>query len=93
MAKKKLKKLAKAAVAAGTAYGLSKMMGPKADAMKYMGGNQTGDASIAENISIFDRGMDKIAEAGGVSKLKAGSKNTVMARGCKLGKNKRTIIT
>lgn len=85
---KKLKK----ALGLGLGVALaSKFMGAKKDAaMKYMGGSKTGDANIAENISIFDKGMDKIARAGGVSKLKSGA--YVMARGCKIGKKKPTKI-
>ena len=90
----KMKKLGKALIAAGAAYGASKMFGNKGDdpMMKMMGGAKTGDANIAENIAIFDRGMEKIAKAGGVSKLKSGGMS-VMARGCKLGKKRPTKIT
>ena len=88
----KKKKLGKVLAAGLAAYGASKMMGGKEEApMKYMGGNETGDANIAENMAIFDRGMKKIADAGGVSKLSKGSKNAVMAK-CKMGRNKPTKL-
>ena len=87
----KLKKLGKAVAAAGAMYGASKLLGKKDPMMKMMGGAKTGDANIAENIAIFDKGMEKIAKAGGVSKLKSGG--SIMARGCKLGKKRPTKIT
>lgn len=88
----KKKKLGKVLAAGLAAYGASKMLGGAKEApMKYMGGNKTGDANIAENMAIFVRGMDKIAKAGGVSKLNKGSKNAVMAK-CKLGRNKPTKL-
>jgi len=98
----KKKKLGKVLAAGLAAYGASKMMGGKEEApMKYMGASTSevgkksvfpaGDAGVAENIAIFDRGMKKIADAGGVSKLSKGSKNAVMAK-CKLGRNKPTKL-
>ena len=85
------KKLGKALAAGLAAYGASKMLGGKESAMKYMGGANTGDANIAENMAIFDRGMDKIARAGGVSKLNKGSRGAVTAK-CKMGRNKPTKL-
>ena len=88
----KKKKLGKVLAAGLAAYGASKMLGgAKESPMKYMGGNNTGDANIAENMAIFDKGMEKIAKAGGVSKLNKGSKNAVTAK-CKMGKNKPTKL-
>ena len=101
--KKALKRLGKAAAIGAGAMALSKM-GKKPSGMDYFAKKgmslKTGDASAAEAMAkamrdkkIFEQGMSKIADAGGVSKLKSGSKTTVMARGCKLGRKKRTIIT
>lgn len=86
------KKLGKALAAGLAAYGASKMLGGKEEVAKtFVGGNKTGDANIAENIAIFDRGMDRIARAGGVSKLNKGSKGAVTAK-CKMGRNKATKL-
>ena len=93
----KKKKLGKVLAAGLAAYGASKMLGGAKEApMKYMGADKTGnfptgDANVAENIAIFDRGMDKIAKAGGVKNLNKGSKKAVMAK-CKLGRNKPTKL-
>ena len=106
--KKALKKVGKAAAVAGTAYMASKMFGKKPSMESFSKDPfarkgislATGDASAAESMAKamrekkdFMSKMGKIAAAGGVSKLKSGSKTTVMARGCKLGRKKRTIIT
>ena len=92
------KKLKKALAIGLAGMAASKLMGGKKEEVlkKYVGADKTGklpagDASVAENIAIFDRGMDKIAKAGGVSRMKSGS--YVMARGCKIGKKKPTRIT
>tara|TARA_Y100000389_G_scaffold81762_1_gene78329 strand:+ start:1003 stop:1341 length:339 start_codon:yes stop_codon:yes gene_type:complete len=106
--KKFLKKAGKAAAAGVALYGASKMFGKKPgmesfskDPFARKGISlATGDASAAESMAKsmrekndFMSKMSKIASAGGVSKLKAGSKTTVMAKGCKLGRKRRTIIT
>ena len=82
MAKKKskLKKIG-AALAAG--LGAAALMRgknkPKPLTPKYMGGNTTGDANIAENIANFNKGMDNMATMtddgrSGVSQLKKGGR-------------------
>jgi len=106
--KKALKRLGKAAAAGAALYGASKMFGKKPNMESFSKDPfakkgislATGDASAAESMAKamrekddFMSKMSKIASAGGVSKLKSGSKTTVMARGCKLGRKKRTIIT
>jgi len=64
----------------------------------------TGDASAATAMAkadrmrkkafILDTGDGKAMEAAAkYSKFSKGSKTTVMAKGCKLGRKKRTIIT
>jgi hypothetical protein len=89
----KKKKIGKMLAAGLAAYGASKMMGGKEEApMRMMGGKGTGDALQAENIANFQRGLDKIAAAGGVSRLNKGSKNVVTAK-CKLGRNKPTKLS
>ena len=74
--KKGLKKAAKAAIPVGAAILAAKAMGGRKKPLvpKYFGMNSgtTGDANIAENISGWDRGMNRIAEAGGVANLKKG---------------------
>jgi len=102
-----LKKAGKAAAVAGTAYMASKMMGAKKpknvmDAFTKKGMSlATGDASAAEAIAAADRARKKamILDTGDGRAMEAvygfnkGSKTTVMAKGCKLGRKKRTIIT
>lgn len=105
--KKFLKKAGKAAAVAGTAYAASKMMGAKKpknvmDAFTKKGMSlATDSASAAEAMAaadrlrkksmILDTGSGKAMEA--VYGFNKGSKTTVMAKGCKLGRKKRTIIT
>ncbi len=107
--KKFVKNSGKAAAVAGTAYMASKMMGAKKpknvmDAFTKKGMSlKTGDASAAEAIAaadrarkkamILDTGDGKAMEAVYSSKFSKGSKTTVMAKGCKLGRKRRTIIT
>ncbi len=102
-----LKKAGKAAALAGTAYMGAKMMGAKKpknvmDAFTKKGMSlATGDASAAEAIAAADRARKKamILDTGDGRAMEAvygfnkGSKTTVMAKGCKLGRKKRTIIT
>jgi|TARA_R100000455_G_C6171909_1_gene53021 citrate lyase alpha subunit len=101
--RKAIKKIGKAAVIGAGAMALSKM-GKKPTGMDYFAKKgmslKTGDGSAAEAMAkamrdkkIFEQGMSKIASAGGVKNLKSGSKTTVMAKGCKLGRKRRTIIT
>lgn len=105
--KKAMKRLGKAAVAGAALYGMSKM-GKKPNMESFSKDPfarkgislATGDASAAESMAKamrekkdFMSKMGRIADAGGVSKLKSGSKTTVMAKGCKLGRKRRTIIT
>ena len=106
--KKFLKKAGKTAAVLGTAYAASKMMGAKKpknvmDAFTKKGMSlATGDASAAEAIAAADRARKKamILDTGDgrameavYGKFSKGSKTTVMAKGCKLGRKKRTIIT
>jgi len=102
-----LKKAGKAAALAGTAYMGAKMMGAKKpknvmDAFTKKGMSlATGDASAAEAIAAADRARKKamILDTGDGRAMEAvygfnkGSKTTVMAKGCKLGRKRRTIIT
>ena len=106
--KKALKKVGKAAVAGAALYGASKMFGKKPitkgmDAFTKKGISlATGDARAAEAIAkadrlrkksmILDTGDGRAMEAV-YGKFSKGSKTTVMAKGCKLGRKKRTIIT
>ena len=70
MAKKKLKKIIGAIGAGLAAHAMSKAgaSGSKALRSKYFGGLDTGDAKVAENLGLWDKGMDKIGKQGGVSK-------------------------
>ena len=78
--KKKLKKVAKGAALVGTVLGLSKLgkKKPQDVAKKYIGQTistgklPTGDALAASNIANWDRGMKRIADAGGVANLRKG---------------------
>ena len=106
--KKFLKKAGKAAAVAGTAYMASKMMGAKKpknvmDAFTKKGMSlATDSASAAEAMAkadrlrkksmILDTGDGRAMEAV-YGKFSKGSKTTVMAKGCKLGRKRRTIIT
>jgi len=104
--KKALRKIGKAGAAAATIYGASKMMGPKKKGMDWFTKKgmslELGDGKAMEAVyaadrarkkaMILDTGSGKAMEAV-YGKLSKGSKTTVMARGCKLGKKRRTIIT
>ena len=70
MAKKKLKKIIGAIGAGLAAHAMSKAgaSGSKALSSKYFGGLKTGDANVAENLGLWDKGMEKIGKQGGVSK-------------------------
>ena len=70
MAKKKLKKIIGAIGAGLAAHAMSKAgaSGSKALRSKYFGGLDTGDAKVAENLGLWDKGMEKIGKQGGVSK-------------------------
>ena len=86
--KKGLKKAAKAIVPIGAAILAAKAMGKRKQkplTPKFMGAGLdksgaprtdfiSGDASTAENIANFDRGMTRIADAGGVANLKKGGR-------------------
>ena len=89
MAKKKskLKKILGAVAAAGTAALAAGALGRKKKTMtpRYSGAGLdssgaprtdfvSGDATTAENIANFDRGMTRIADAGGVANLKKGGR-------------------
>ena len=89
MAKKKskLKKILGAVAAAGTAALAAGALGKKKKTMtpKYFGAGLdssgaprtdfvSGDATTAGNIANFDRGMTRIADAGGVANLKKGGR-------------------
>ena len=74
MAKKK-SKLKKIAGALAAGLGAAALMGGRKKPLvkKYFGNSgNLGDANIAENIAGWDRGMNRIAEAGGVANLKKG---------------------
>jgi hypothetical protein len=61
--KKGLKKAAKVALPVGAALLAAKAMGKKKQkplVPKYFGGNTTGDATIAENMANFNKGMDRM---------------------------------
>ena len=68
MAKKKLKKIIGAIGAGLAAHAMSKAGASGLKSSKYFGGLGTGDAKVAENLGLWDKGMDKIAKQGGVSK-------------------------
>ena len=70
MPKKKLKKIIGAIGAGLAAHAMSKAgaSGSKALSSKYFGGLKTGDANVAENLGLWDKGMEKIGKQGGVSK-------------------------
>ncbi len=80
--KKGLKKAAKAALPIGAAIIAAKAMGKKKQkplVPKYFGGNTTGDATIAENMANFNKGMDRMGsfnEQGnaGVAYMKKGGR-------------------
>ena len=89
MAKKKskLKKILGAVAAAGTAALAAGALGRKKKTMtpRYSGAGLdssgaprtdfvSGDATTAGNIANFDRGMTRIADAGGVANLKKGGR-------------------
>ena len=109
MAKKKKKnKLGKILAAGAALAGLGAIMrnrGAKGLTLPvYVGQDMTtgmlptGDARVAENIANFDRGMTRIAEAGGVAKMRKGGrvgygKGGKVSRGCgkvMAGRNKKT---
>ena len=112
MAKKKRKKnkLGKILAAGAALAGLGAMMRNRGDrGLKFVGQDMrtgtlpTGDASVAENIAIFDKGMDRMGtfnEFGqaGVATLKKGGrvgygKGGKVSRGCgkvMAGRNKKT---
>ena len=104
--KNALKKVGKAAALGAGAMALSKMgKKPKnvMDAFTKKGMSlATGDASAAEAIAAADKARKKamILDTGDgrameavYGKFSKGSKTTVMAKGCKLGRKRRTIIT
>ena len=77
MAKKKKSKLKKFGTALAAGLAGAALLGRNREkplVPKYFGGNTTGDANIAENIANWDRGMNKIAGAGGVANLKKGGR-------------------
>ena len=64
MAKKKLKKIIGAIGAGLAAHAMSKAgaSGSNAIRSKYFGGLKTGDADVAENLGLWDTGMDKMSK-------------------------------
>ena len=64
MAKKLLKKIGKIAAAGLAAHALSKAgaAGKKPLNMKYFGGLKSGDANVAENLALWDKGMTKMGK-------------------------------
>ena len=64
MAKKLLKKIGKIAAAGLAAHALSKAgaAGKKPLNMKYFGGLKSGDANVAENLALWDKGMGKMSK-------------------------------
>ena len=106
MAKKKKKnKLGKILAAGAALAGLGAMMRNRGDrGLKFVGQDMTtgmlpqGDASVAENIAIFDKGMSRIADAGGVANMRKGGragygKGGKVSKGCgkvMAGRSKKT---
>ena len=62
MAKKLLKKIGKIAAAGMAAHALSKAGAKKPLNMKYFGGLKSGDANVAENLALWDKGMTKMGK-------------------------------
>jgi len=62
MAKKLLKQIGKIAAAGMAAHALSKAGVKKPLNMKYYGGGKRGDANIAENLALWDKGMTKMGK-------------------------------
>jgi len=62
MAKKLLKNIGKIAAAGLAAHALSKAGVKKPLNMKYYGGLKTGDANVAENLALWDKGMSKMGK-------------------------------
>ena len=62
MAKKLLKKIGKIAAAGLAAHALSKAGAKKPLNMKYFGGLKSGDANVAENLALWDKGMTKMGK-------------------------------
>ena len=62
MAKKLLKNIGKIAAAGIAAHALSKAGVKKPLNMKYYGGGKRGDANIAENLALWDKGMTKMGK-------------------------------
>ena len=62
MAKKLLKNIGKIAAAGLAAHALSKAGVKKPLNMKYYGGLKTGDANVAENLALWDKGMTKMGK-------------------------------
>ena len=62
MAKKLLKQIGKIAAAGMAAHALSKAGVKKPLNMKYYGGLKTGDANVAENLALWDKGMTKMGK-------------------------------
>ena len=80
--KKFIKKSGKVAAVAGTAYAASKMMGAKKP-------KNVMDAFTKKGFSLA---TDSASAAEAMAKADR-MRTTVMAKGCKLGRKKRTIIT
>ena len=62
MGKKLLKKIGKIAAAGLAAHALSKAGAKKPLNMKYFGGLKSGDANVAENLALWDKGMTKMGK-------------------------------
>jgi len=62
MAKKLLKNIGKIAAAGLAAHALSKAGVKKPLNMKYYGGLKSGDANVAENLALWDKGMTKMGK-------------------------------
>ena len=62
MAKKLLKNIGKIAAAGIAAHALSKAGVKKPLNMKYYGGLKSGDANVAENLALWDKGMTKMGK-------------------------------
>ena len=108
MASKKLKQALMAGLAGAALAGSAKMKGEALKKGSAAIGSDAVASGIKEKTSILSRvddffkkkGMETDQPMFGLSEMdgaKAGkmikAKNGVMARGCKLGRNKRTIIT
>jgi hypothetical protein len=108
MASKKLKQALMAGIAGAALAGAAKMKGKALKSAKVGIGSDAVASGIKEKTGVLSRvddffkkkGMETDQPMFGLSEMDGAykgkmikAKNGVMARGCKLGRNKRTIIT